>query len=115
MTSTPPRSEASDWFLNERHPAVDRLLAGDASSEAKATLSTLRWDIARQLVAAALDSDEFIERDGLFEDETLGSMLAGVIAIHWPGESPRALRQLRRTEPTRFERELQDRAGLLRG
>lgn len=100
--------------LNENHPAMARVLAGDASAEAYATLSALRWDVARQLVGAALDSDEFVERGGVFEEEALGSMLAAVLALHWPGESPRALRQLRRTEPARFERELQDRAGLLR-
>lgn len=100
--------------LNENHPAMARVLAGDASPQANTTLSALRWDVARQLVSTALDSDEFVERGGLFEDETLGSMLAAVLALHWPGESPRALRQLRRTEPARFERELQDRAGLFR-
>ncbi len=100
--------------LNEGHPAVERLLAGDASAETNATISTLRWDVARQLILNALDSDEFVERDGSFEDETLGAMLAGVLTLHWPGESLRALRQLRITEPARFERELQDRAGLLR-
>jgi hypothetical protein len=100
--------------LNENHPTMARVLAGDASPEANATLSALRWDVARQLVDAALDSNEFVERGGVFEEETLGSMLSAVLALHWPGESPRALRQLRRTEPARFERELQDRAGLLR-
>ncbi len=99
--------------LNERHAAVARVLAGDASAEALATLSVLRWDVARQLILAALENEEFIERGGMFEEETIGSMLAGVLALHWPGESPRALRQLRRTEPGRFNRELQDRAGLL--
>jgi hypothetical protein len=99
--------------LNEAHPAVERVLAGDASAEATATLSMLRWDVARQLVFAALDNDELIERGGEFEDETLGAMLAGVLSTHWPGESPRSLRQLRHTEPGRFERELQDRVGLL--
>jgi hypothetical protein len=99
--------------LNEKHPAVERILAGDSSTEANATLSMLRWDVARQLVAAALESDELIQRGGEFEDETLGAMLAGVLATHWPGESARSLRQLRQTEPARFERELQDRVGLL--
>lgn len=99
--------------LNESHPAVTRMLAGDTSPEAHATLSALRWDVARQLILNALDSDEFVERGGVFEDDTLGAMLAGILTLHWPGESPAALRQLRRTEPGRFERELQDRAGLL--
>lgn len=100
--------------LNETHPAVARVLAGDESPAANATLSALRWDVARQLILNALDSDEFVERGLVFEEETLGAMLAGILTLHWPGESPRALRQLRRTEPARFERELQDRAGLLR-
>lgn len=100
--------------LNESHPAVGRLLAGDESPETNTTLSVLRWDVARQLILTALDSDEFVERDGLFEEDTLGALLGGILALHWPGESPRAVRQLRRTEPARFERELQDRAGLLR-
>ena len=100
--------------LNESHAAVARTLAGDVSPETNATLSALKWDVARQLILSALDSDEFVERGGVFEDETLGAMLAGVLTLHWPGESPLALRQLRRTEPARFERELQDRAGLLR-
>jgi hypothetical protein len=100
--------------LNESHPLVTRLLAGDTSPETALTMSALRWDIARQLITTALESEEFVERDGIFDDETLGAMLAGVLAMHWPGESPRSLRQLRVVEPARFERELQDRSGLLR-
>lgn len=98
--------------LNEGHAAVARMLAGDASPETNVTLSALKWDVARQLILSALDSDEFVERGGVFEEETLGAMLAGVLTLYWPGESPAALRQLRRTEAARFERELQDRAGL---
>jgi hypothetical protein len=100
-------------ILNENHQAIARLLAGDTSPETRATLSTLRWDVSRQLILAALDCDDFVECDGHFDDETLGQMLAGILTLYWPGESPRVLRQLRRTDPARFERELQDRAGLL--
>lgn len=101
--------------LNEAHPLVARLLAGDATAEVEAIMDFLRWDVARQLVLAALNSEEFIERDGRFGEETFGAMLAGVIEQNWPGESPRALRQVLHSDPGRLERELQDRAGLLRG
>lgn len=99
--------------LSDRHPVVARLLAGNQSPETAATMSVLHWDVARQLVSVALDSDEFVERDGVFDDESFGSTLAGVLTSYWPGETPRSLRQLRRTDPSRFERELQDRSGLL--
>lgn len=101
--------------LNENHPVVARMLAGDTSPETAATLSALRWDVSRQLILAALDSDEFVERDGAHDEESLGAMLAGILTLHWPGESARTLRQLQRSEPARFERELQDRTGLLSG
>lgn len=100
--------------LNESHPAVARLLAGDSAPETTAMMSALQWDVARQLVLRALECDEFVERSDGFEEDTLGAMLLNVLSIHWPGESPRSLRQLSRTEPSRFERELQDRAGLFR-
>jgi hypothetical protein len=99
--------------LNDKHPAVARLLAGDQSEQTAATMSALRWDVARQLVSVALDSDEFVERDGVFDDETFGSILAGVLTMYWPGETASSLRQLRRTDPSTLERQLQDRSGLL--
>ena len=98
--------------LNEGHPVVARILAGDSSPESAAAIGTLRWDITRQLVSVALTNEEFMERAGLFEEGTLGFMLAALISSHWPGESVGALRQRLFSERARFERELQDRSGL---
>lgn len=101
-------------ILNGSHPTVERILVGDPSSETTAILSVMQWDVARQLILKALDDDEFVERGGGFEEDTLGAMLSNLLNVYWPGESARALRQVRAAEPERFERELQDRVGLLR-
>ena len=108
-----PAAAAVRLVVNEAHPLMRRVLDGDASPEAVQALETVRWDVARQLVDAALALPEFIERDDAFEEDSFGWLLAGVLATHFPGESPRSVRTIRDTQRARYEAALQDAARIL--
>lgn len=100
-------------LVNHSHPVMKTVLEGVDSPEATAAMRAMRWDVARQLVDVALDSDEFIERYGSFEEDTLGWTLTNVLRAHFPGETASSLRAMRHLSPAEFESKLQDAAGIL--
>ncbi len=99
--------------VNDAHPVMRRVLDGDASAECVLALEAIRWDVARQLIDAALTTPEFIERDEAFEEDSFGWLLASVLATHFPGESARSVRAMRDTERARYEAALQHAARIL--
>lgn len=103
-----PAAAAVRLIINDTHPLMRRILEGDSSPECVTALETIRWDVARQLVELALTDDVFLEHDGTFEEDTLGSLLMNVININFPGQTPRALRSIRETNRARYEVLLQD-------
>jgi hypothetical protein len=93
--------------VNEAHPIIRRILDGERSPECDLALKVMHWDVARQLVEAALRHPDFVDRDGSFEEDSLGRLFTNVLATHFPGESPRSLRTKRERTPHEFESTLQ--------
>jgi hypothetical protein len=99
-------------YLNAAHPAIARALHPDERLGTE-VLSVIRWDVARMLVHAALDNDDFVDGWDDFPDESLGGVLQGLVRRHWPGETAASLRARRTRDLTRFEYQLQARLRLL--
>lgn len=100
-------------IVNQTHPVMRHVLDGDTSPESVLALETSRWDVARQLIEFALDSAEFLERFGTFEEDSFGRLLTNVMTIHFPGETPDSLRTMRAANRPRFESSLQNAARIL--
>lgn len=100
-------------IVNESHPLMQRVLEGDSSPEAVAAVEVMRWDVARQLIDVALSTPAFIERDEAFEEDSFGWLLFAIIGTHFPGESPRSLRNLQETDRAAFEVMLQHQSRIL--
>ena len=103
--------QAIRLLLNQVHPAMQAELNNAQPSESSLLLKTMRWDVARQLISLALNTDEFVERSGSFEDGSLGWSLANLVSKYFPNESPTSLRAMLRSQPTDFEAQLQNSAG----
>lgn len=97
-------------IVNRAHPIMKRVLDGDTSPESVLALEVSRWDVARQLIEFALDSPEFVERFGTFEEDSFGCLLANIMVMHFPGETPETLRTIRAVRRARFEAGLQNAA-----
>lgn len=97
-------------IVNQTHPVMERVLEGDASPESVLALEASRWDVARQLIDFALNSPEFFERFGAFEEDSFGRLLTNVMLMHFPGETPETLRAMRTVRRARFEAALQNAA-----
>ena len=105
---------AARLTLNSGHPAIERLLNGAKDDGTEQLLRALNWDVTRQMVQAALASDEvqvstsiprrppLPESSGTFSDES-GRSRASQLS-----------KDRNRTDPARIEVHLQHHSGLLR-
>lgn len=98
-------------YLNGAHPAVGKLLAGDRAGEILQQM--INWDVARAMVHAALDSEDFHRRWGSFRPGCLGETVELLIRRIWTGEDAVSLAALRSTDRGGFEARLQGRLQLL--
>lgn len=76
-------------------------------------LATARLDVAKQLVIAALSSDDFVSRHHEFEEGSLGRNVRGLISLAFPGSSVDAVRTLMKQAPGKFHARLQANLGRL--
>lgn len=89
------------------------LRTGSSDSRAGALRAFLRLDIARTVVRAVLDNDDFVENPERYDEGTIGRMAFELLAMAWPGLPVRALRARATEDPGRLEAELQSHLGVL--
>lgn len=100
--------------LNTRHPAVAKLLAGSKDAETRQLQRMIDVDVTRQLVSAALASEDIVDLDVDWEAVSAGGVLRNLLQQLWPtGEDPQILRSWSVNDPTRIEAHLQHVRGLL--
>lgn len=99
--------------VNDGDATMNAVRKGIDSPEVAAIIRMMRWDVARQLIWAALDSDEFVERRGSFQEDTVGWVLTHILNQHFEGDAPSSVRAVRDSSPAVFESRLQDASGLL--
>lgn len=104
---------AARLTLNSGHPAIVRLLAGAKDAGTEQLLRTLNWDVTRQMVFAALESDDVAGLDIDPDAVTVSGVLRNLLARIWPTVSTATLRQWRQVNPARIEVHLQHNAKLV--
>lgn len=102
-----PALSAVRVILNKDHPAYNRLADTTDSAAATLTQQYLLYDVARQLVIAALLEDEFQSED--YERGSIGAVLRArlITYFHHEGEEVEPLRQRWRLSPADIDAELQ--------
>lgn len=93
--------------LNSGLGEVQRLLAGSGDADVKLLMRTIRWDVTRQLIDAALDWDAIEDSPADFDATTVSGVLRSLLAQVWPHESPSLLRHRRSDDRQLFETEIQ--------
>lgn len=89
------------------------LRTGSSDSRAGALRAFLRLDIARTIVRAVLDNDEFVDSPERYDESTVGRMAFELLAMTWPGVPIKSLRVRAEEDPGRLEAELQGHLGVL--
>ena len=98
-------------MLNRDHPKAEAAAREPDDRENAGTMQVLRWDIARQMITAALDDVAGFETLD-WPEGSLGAALAARIRTVFPSLSLAECRALRRTGPEDFETSLQTTMGL---
>lgn len=101
-------------ILNSGHPAIGKLLRGEKDDGTSQLLRTLHWDITRQMIHAALQSDEVAGLDTDPETVSVAGILRNLLASVWPLHNVVTLQNWFHNEPSRIEVHLQDHCGLLK-
>jgi len=94
-------------YLNSRHKA---LLAAATNGDAH-LVAMLSVDVARQLIAGALDSDEFMLDPASFPDGSTGDVARRLIQACFPHRTLREIQSMRAASPAKFEALVQSGAG----
>jgi len=101
-------------ILNSGHAAIGKMLRGEKDDGTRQLLRTLHWDVTRQMVHVALQSDEVAGLDTDPETVSVAGILRNLLASVWPLESVVTLQNWFHNEPNRIEVHLQDHCGLLK-
>lgn len=102
-----PALSAVRVLINSDHPAYERLTEKPDSAEAALTREFLQYDVARQLVLAALAEDELKAVD--YEQGSIGAILRARLMTYFSAEGRdiAPLRQRWRLDPGEIDAELQ--------
>jgi hypothetical protein len=96
---------------NERLLAALRSGANDAT--AVVTRSFVLFDVARTLIAGALQNEQFVSEPERFDEGSIGRMLFELLSMYWPGVPIQTLASRQASNPARLEAELQAHLGVL--
>jgi hypothetical protein len=107
-----PMSALLLW-VNESHPAIETMRQTAGHPMGRTIESVMQWDVARQMITAALANEEFRDRWGHFDPDSLGGTLQLLIQRALPGEEPDALHALASSRPRLFEARLQSALDLM--
>jgi hypothetical protein len=86
---------------------LNALRSGSTDPRSTVIRSFVAYDVARNLVHAALRSERFVEDPEVFEEESVGRMLFELLAMCWPGVPTKALATRLHEDPGRMDAELQ--------
>jgi hypothetical protein len=96
---------------NERVVSAVRTATTDpASTTVRAFILV---DVARQVIRASVENEEFVAAPDSFPDNSIGRMARDLIATVWPGLTVEAVRARAVSEPPRFDAEVQAALDLL--
>lgn len=104
---------AARLTLNSGNAGVLRLLAGAKDAGTEQLLRTLNWDVTRQMVYAALDSDDVVGLEIDPDATSVSGVLRNLLGRIWPTVSTTTLRGWRDSDPGRIEVHLQHNAKLV--
>jgi hypothetical protein len=95
-------------LLNRTNPRIVSAVRSTSDDPAAPLIrSIIRSDIARQLIRAALSSDEFMDSPDSFTDDSVGRLIRDLIASIWTGIPIDAIRERALRDPARFDADVQ--------
>lgn len=100
-------------LLNTRHSRIiSAVRTATDDPAAPIVRSLIECDVARHLIRAALDNEAFVGTAEGFPDESVGRLLADLIAVVWPGVPVPSLRARALQDPARIDADIQASLGV---
>lgn len=93
-------------YVNTGNERVRNAVADPARGE-QAILETLRYDLARSWILAALDNEDFVHNPDVYAEGTVGAVTRGLLHAIFPTVSIEGLHVYRRHSPARLDCDLQ--------
>lgn len=93
-------------YINLRHERVKQAVSGLNKLD-RAIREAIRFDVARVMIAAALNNEEFMSQPDTYPDGTIGAALRRLLYILFPGESFQTVQKQFYHYPQHFEGRLQ--------
>lgn len=101
-------------LINSGHQSIsDMFRSGSSDPRAAILRSFVTVDVARSLIAGALQNDRFVEDPESFEDGTVGRMIFELVALCWPGKPIPSMRSRVHEDADMVNTEIQARFGVL--
>lgn len=95
-------------LLNESNERLIRAVRSGSRDPASAAVRAfILVDVARQIVRAAVENDDFVSSPDSYEPDSIGRMVRDLISMVWPQTTIQAVRTRALTEPSRFEADIQ--------
>lgn len=98
--------------INSRHERVKRAVSQSLEDD-EPIRETISFDVAKSMITAALESEEFVENLGAYDEDTVGISIQRHLSALFPDfEYVEDIRDMYRQYPDRFNTLLQDRLKL---
>ncbi len=95
-------------LINRQHERLRGIVSGAVhDSQAPAILEAMHFSVAREFIVGGLDNDDFVEETQTFPKGSIGEAIRLLIRRAFGDEEPEAVRQTYRTDPDRFDCQLQ--------
>ena len=95
-------------LINRQHERLRGIVSNALhDSQSPTILESIHFAVARDLIVGGIESDDFVEEPGSFPKGSIGEAIQLLIRRTFGNETPDAVRQLYRTDPERFECQLQ--------
>ena len=102
-------------YINEENPTVKQMLSDPDAPAAQTASAVLQFDVAAQLVRAAIASESFRNRQNPWPRDSLGMVMERLLKTRFRRDEHEAMRQDMVERPGQFASMLQDRLRFLAG
>jgi hypothetical protein len=103
---TAAASHAVQLLINTQHPKYSTLLEAIEQGRKSPLVSTLYWDVARQMIEHGVDDEDYHTLAG-WPEGSIGAVITNLLGVWFPLQDLDSLRQMRSKRPHEFHSTVQ--------
>ena len=103
---TAAAGHAVQLLINTEHPTYSTIREPTEQKRKNPLVSTLYWDVARQMLEHGIDDEDYHTLDG-WPEGSIGAVIANLVELWFPRQDLDGLRQMRSKRPQEFHSTVQ--------